>query len=157
MIKSSRYLNRSITPAQTLIERNLYQGCKWSSPADTSTGLSHLLIPFLKEISIRGANDQVQPIPQPVYHTCPNPYWKESLSGVQMIKSSRYLNRSITPAHPFLKRNLYQGCKWSSPADTSTGLSHLPKPLLKGISIRGANDQVQLIPQPVYHTCPSLS
>ena len=103
----------------------------------------------------RGANDQVQPIPQPVYHTCPTPYWKESLSGVQMIKSSRYLNRSITPAQPFLKRNLYQGCKWSSPADTSTGLSHLPNPFLKEISIRGANDQVQPIPQPVYHTCPT--
>jgi len=35
--------------------------------------------------------------------------------AVQMIKSSRYLNRSITPAQPFIKRNLYQGCKWSSP------------------------------------------
>lgn len=73
--------------------------------------------------------------------------------GVQMIKSSRYLNRSITPAQPFLKRNLYQGCKWSSLAETSTGLSHLPNSLSKGIPIRGANDQVQPMPKPVHHTC----
>ena len=77
--------------------------------------------------------------------------------GVQMMKSSRYLNQSIKPAQTLIERNLYQGCKWSSAADTSTGLSHLPKPLLKGISIRSANDQVQPIPQPVYHTCSSLS
>ena len=54
------------------------------------------------------------------------------------------------------KRNFYQGCKWSSPADTSTGPSHLPNRLLKGISIRVASDQVQLIPKPVRHTYPAL-
>ena len=128
MFKSSRYLNRSVTPAQPFIERNLYQGCKCSSPADTSIGPSHLPNPLLKRISTRDANVQVQPIPQPVRHTCPTLYGKESLPGVQMFQSSRYLNRSVTPAQPVIERFLYQGFEMISPANVLTSPSHLPNP-----------------------------
>ena len=96
-------------------------------------------------------------IPQPVRHTYPTLNYTESLSKVQVIKSCRYLHRSVTPTQPLIKRNFYQGCKWSSPADTSTGLSHLPNPELNGISIKGASDLVQPIPKPVHHTYPTLN